>query len=180
MVKNEIVYELRIEEDDELSGIDSISLVSEPAIEVNWIAFKKEAFAGLKVSFEYDDTLSTNRGQELAKRLLSEGDDVHVVTRRSIMQSGQVYKVAEELGIPKNKVHFTNGKLKWETIKRLGIQKHYDNNSDEIKEIKDNAPLTQAIKFELDCPKATQDVETNLKNRQKAIVVAKYGPLNPN
>lgn len=36
------IYELRIEEDDEISGIDSISLVEEPAIEVNWIAFKKE------------------------------------------------------------------------------------------------------------------------------------------
>jgi len=42
MVKKDKTYELRIEEDDELSGIDSISLVSEPAIEVNWLAFKKE------------------------------------------------------------------------------------------------------------------------------------------
>jgi hypothetical protein len=152
MVKNEKVYELKIEEDDAISGIDSISLVSEPAIEVNWIAFKKEAFAGLKVSFDYDDTLSTNRGQELAKRLISEGNDVHIVTRRNIMQSGQVYKTAQELGIPKDNVHFTNGKLKWETIKRLGIQKHYDNNSDEIKAIRDNAPLTQAIKFDFGLP----------------------------
>jgi len=31
-----------------------------------------------------------------------------------------------------------------------------------------------------DCPEATQDVELNLKNRQKAIKVANYGPLNPN
>lgn len=37
----EKIFELRIEEDDELSGIDSISLVDEPAIEVNWIAFSK-------------------------------------------------------------------------------------------------------------------------------------------
>lgn len=35
-------YELRIEEDDEISGIDSISLVEDPAIEIGWIAFKKE------------------------------------------------------------------------------------------------------------------------------------------
>lgn len=38
----ERIFELRIDEDDELSGIDSISLVDEPAIEVNWIAFNKE------------------------------------------------------------------------------------------------------------------------------------------
>lgn len=36
------IFELLIEEDDELSGIDSISLVDEPAIEVNWLAFNKQ------------------------------------------------------------------------------------------------------------------------------------------
>ena len=30
------------------------------------------------------------------------------------------------------------------------------------------------------CPTATQDVKTNLKNRQECIDVAHYGPLNPN
>ncbi len=40
-MKKDKTYELRIEEDDEISGIDSISLVSEPAIEINWIAFNK-------------------------------------------------------------------------------------------------------------------------------------------
>lgn len=42
MIKNEKIFELKIEDDDEISGIDSISLVDEPAIEVNWVAFKKE------------------------------------------------------------------------------------------------------------------------------------------
>jgi hypothetical protein len=40
-MKKDKTYELRIEEDDEVSGIDSISLVSEPAIEINWVAFNK-------------------------------------------------------------------------------------------------------------------------------------------
>ena len=31
-----------------------------------------------------------------------------------------------------------------------------------------------------DCPVATQDIEVNLKNRQKAIDKAQYGPMNPN
>ena len=30
------------------------------------------------------------------------------------------------------------------------------------------------------CPLATQDIEENLKNRQKAIDKANYGPMNPN
>lgn len=31
-----------------------------------------------------------------------------------------------------------------------------------------------------DCPQATKDIATNLKNRQNAIDTAHYGPLNPN
>jgi len=42
MIKKEKIFELKIEEDDDVSGIDSISLVDEPAIEVMWVAFKKE------------------------------------------------------------------------------------------------------------------------------------------
>ena len=42
MIKKDKVYELKIEEDDELSGIDSISLVDTPAIEINWMYFSKE------------------------------------------------------------------------------------------------------------------------------------------
>lgn len=41
MVKKEKIFELKIEEDDDLSGVDSISLVDEPAIEVNWMFFNK-------------------------------------------------------------------------------------------------------------------------------------------
>ena len=41
-MRKDKIFELKIEEDDELSGIDSISLVDEPAIEVNWMFFNKE------------------------------------------------------------------------------------------------------------------------------------------
>jgi hypothetical protein len=41
MIKKDKLFELKIEEDDEVSGIDSISLVDEPAIEINWMYFNK-------------------------------------------------------------------------------------------------------------------------------------------
>ena len=41
MVKKDKVFELRIEEDDDISGIDSISLVDDPAIEINWMYFNR-------------------------------------------------------------------------------------------------------------------------------------------
>lgn len=99
-----------------------------------------------KVSFDFDDTLSTDRGQALAKQKISEGKDVYIVTRRQQSDSAEVYKVADELGITHSKVHFTNGKMKWETIKRLNIGTHYDNNQQEIDLINKNTD-TKGIKF---------------------------------
>ena len=101
---------------------------------------------GNKVSFDFDDTLSTKKGQTLAKRLMTEGKDIHIITRRQESASAEVYKVAEEIGIPRSKIHFTNGKMKWETIKRLGIDVHYDNNQDELDLIDKNTDAV-AIKF---------------------------------
>ena len=45
----------------------------------------------------------------------------------------------------------------------------------------ENKVYKNIIKFQtLGCPSATQNIEVNLKNRQHAIDVAHYGPLNPN
>lgn len=41
MVKRDKIFELKIEEDDELSGVDAVSLVDDPAIEINWMFFNK-------------------------------------------------------------------------------------------------------------------------------------------
>jgi hypothetical protein len=56
MIKKEKVFELKIEDDDDLSGIDSISLVDDPAIEVNWIAFNKEKEHEFHIPDGEDDT----------------------------------------------------------------------------------------------------------------------------
>jgi hypothetical protein len=105
-------------------------------------------FVAQKVSIDYDDTLSTDRGKELAKRLLKEGKDVSIITRRQSDQLDAVRKVADELGIPQDKVHATDGKLKWETIKKLGIEKHIDNNSKELEAIAKNLPNVETEKFD--------------------------------
>lgn len=91
-----------------------------------------------KVSFDFDDTIEYPHIQSIAKRYMSEGYDVYIITRRQESDSEEVYAVADEIGIPRRRVFFTNGAMKWETVKRLNIGKHYDNNEDELSLIREN------------------------------------------
>lgn len=101
---------------------------------------------GNKVSFDYDETISTKRGQELAKQKQDDGKEIYIISRRQSSQNSDVYAVAERLGIPKSRVYFTNGEMKWKTIKRLGIDVHYDNNQKEIDLIDENTDAV-GVKF---------------------------------
>jgi hypothetical protein len=94
----------------------------------------EEHFAGAKVSFDYDDTLSTSRGKELAKKEIASGNTIYIISARS--DKGAMLGVAKDLGIPDSRVYATgSNKAKVEKVKELGISKHYDNNSDVIKEL---------------------------------------------
>ena len=99
-----------------------------------WVVGGPVKFAGEKVSFDYDDTLSTDRGKELAKRLISEGKVVYIISARQDVQN--MLGTAKELGIPEGRVYATgSNKAKVEKVKELGITKHYDNNADVINEL---------------------------------------------
>jgi hypothetical protein len=120
------LYELLINEDEE-TGVDFISLVSSPAIEYDWVAFSAQ-----KISIDYDDTLSTKRGQELASRLIAQGVDLYVISARNDKEG--MLELTNKLGIDLNKVFATgSNKAKVEKVNELGITKHYDNNSDVVK-----------------------------------------------
>ena len=98
----------------------------------------KKAINMNKVSFDFDDTLTQERWQNKAMMLKEEGKTVYIVTRRQEEQNDAVYAIAEKIEVPRSRVYFTNGKMKWETIKRLGIGTHYDNNENEIRLIREN------------------------------------------
>lgn len=115
---------------------------------------------GEDISIDFDDTLSTPKGMEMAKKLIADGNTLHIVTRRNSKDSGEVYKAAEELGIPKNMVHFTNGELKWKTIKEIGAKEHIDNNQNELDAIKENLPDVKTKKFSAAYDKC---IENNIK-----------------
>jgi uncharacterized HAD superfamily protein len=91
-----------------------------------------------KISFDFDDTLSTSKGQEMAQKFIDEGFNVYIVTARNASDSEAVYRIADKIGIPHSRIYFTGGKDKWPVIKRLNIGIHYDNNAEQIKKINEN------------------------------------------
>lgn len=91
-----------------------------------------------RVSFDYDDTLTTEKGQELLKQALNEGKEVYIISRRNKLFGSAVYEIAKKFSISPDKVFLTDGELKWKTIKRLNIGTHYDNNQNELDKIDEN------------------------------------------
>jgi hypothetical protein len=90
----------------------------------------------MKISFDVDGVLDTPQGMALARRKITEGHRVYIITARNEERmAAEVYAIANELGIPRLRVYFTNGEDKWRTIQRLGIELHYDNNEEQITKI---------------------------------------------
>lgn len=88
-------------------------------------------FIAEKVSIDYDGVLSTDKGKELAKRLISDGYTVYIISARNDVEG--MLSVADSLGIPKERVYATgSNKAKMEKVAELGIEKHYDNNEDVV------------------------------------------------
>ena len=82
---------------------------------------------GEKVSFDWDGVLSTRLGKALAQKEIQAGSTVYIISARS--NASTMYSVADQLGIPRERVIATGSNLKKaEMIKKLGIDTHYDNN----------------------------------------------------
>jgi hypothetical protein len=271
MVKNDKVFELRIDDEDELSGIDSISLVDEPAIEVNWMFFNKEK----EHEFHIPDGEDEKYIQKLVEKaqneqeLFNEGWVVHNIqilgkdgfvstspnapseedeeeynvrykyilnpkisenpiiktTRdfcKTLINRNYVWRI-EDMEQTQN--DFGDSALVWRggfNCRHVWARIEYKKDATIVNKASvnkgkvtvggfptDMIPDTRVLgmdqpstvtsktlanpspstvrnlglskeKFQEDCPEATQNVEVNLKNRQRAIDEAHYGPLNPN
>lgn len=100
----------------------------------------------MRVSFDYDGTLSTERGKRLAAEKIQAGYHVYILTARDESDSETVYNTAAELGISKSDVVFTNGRDKWPYCQQHRIDTHYDNNAEQVRKILTNTD-TKAILF---------------------------------
>jgi soluble P-type ATPase len=88
-----------------------------------------------KVSFDYDETLTTAKMMKKAKELIATGINVYIISARH--RAVPMFSRADELGIPKGRIYATgSNKAKVEKILELDIDVHYDNNPDIIEALK--------------------------------------------
>ena len=102
--------------------------------------YKTEMASKEKISFDYDGTLSTEKGKKLAKKLISEGNTLYIISARQDKQG--MISTAKEVGIPVGRVYATgSNKAKIEKVNELGIDTHYDNNPSIINALKEKGKL---------------------------------------
>jgi len=87
-----------------------------------------------KISFDFDGTINTDKGLQMALEYKKKGSVVYIISARSDKQS--MYPRANKAGVLFSRIFATgSNKAKIDKIRELGIDTHYDNNPDVIKEL---------------------------------------------
>lgn len=87
------------------------------------------------------DTLNPNQGMiQRIRDLASKGRILKIVTSRSDSQLSDISNFVEKHDLPISAIHATNGDDKVHTLKELGSTLHFDDDSHEIRQIKEHLP----------------------------------------
>jgi hypothetical protein len=99
----------------------------------------------MKISFDFDSTLSRKDVQSFVKELIAVGHEVWIVTSRGSTgpalekgwwwvekQNADLFAVAESVGIPKERIVFTEHADKIEFLEGKGFVVHVDDDPDEL------------------------------------------------
>lgn len=96
----------------------------------------------MKISFDFDDTINTQRGKELAIKEVAKGNEVYIISARRDKEG--MLRIADEVGIPHSRVYATgSNEEKVKKVRELGIERHIDNSSEVIAKL----PKTVGKKF---------------------------------
>lgn len=112
----------------------------------------------MKISFDFDGTLSRKDVQEFAKRLIDLGHDIWITTSRTSTESAiskgwhwvekqnqELYDVAESVGIPTQNIVFTELVKKIEFLKGKNFILHIDDDVDELMAIVESRDACKPI-----------------------------------
>ena len=105
----------------------------------------------MRISFDFDSTLAEKRMQKVAVKFITDGHDVYITTSRmdhyeheyAKRWNDDVYKVADQLGIARENVQFTNCDIKANYLK--GFDMHFDDDIVEIQCIEQKVPECACI-----------------------------------
>lgn len=146
-----------------------------------------------KVSFDFDNSLRNHDGSDILptheklKKHLANNDKVIIVTRRHPDDehsglNGEDVKnyVKEKFG--DLQVIFTDSDLKWETLEKEGISRHYDDDINEIKAInnhtdiegvlvKDGKGIDNKAKDKVSVKEEKKETITEVKDAKDAVVL---------
>jgi len=95
----------------------------------------------MKISFDFDSTLSRKDVQEYCKCLIQDGHDIWITTSRVKEFNGAIHDhtdlilVAQTLDIPENKIHFTNAEFKASYLQLNNFDIHIDDDRFELERI---------------------------------------------
>lgn len=128
----------------------------------------------MKVSFDFDNTITTPSIQNYAKQLVDRGIEVWIVTARmgfgkepSKSWNDDLFEIAEKIGIKKENIHFCCMKNKSDFLKDKGFVFHIDDDNIELSIIKrqtDVKPIQifNNRKWMLDCENALNNYNNKL------------------
>ena len=101
----------------------------------------------MKASFDFDSTLDIPSVQKFAKKLVRKGIEVWIVTSRVSERFGNpnwnfdLFRVAREVGIKEENIHFTEGDDKWKFLKDKGFLFHLDDDCIELELLEENTKV---------------------------------------
>lgn len=111
----------------------------------------------MKVSFDFDSCLSEDDIQKIAGVFIkSPLCQTFIITSRSndeFNKNIDLFKLAGNLGIKSENIHFTNGEYKWKKIKELQITFHFDDMEDEVHLINANGGCAFLYNFDIQMTK---------------------------
>lgn len=107
----------------------------------------------MKISFDYDCTLGEKIIQKLVAFLLLTDAEIYVITARNfgMDHNRDLYNICKRLGIPDERIFFTEGAFKWRKIKELGIVMHFDDVPEECELIIKNTTCLPLLLWDEVC-----------------------------
>lgn len=88
-----------------------------------------------RISFDFDYTMTRKDVRSIAEHLISQGYELWIVTSRysnDYAMNEKVFTTAEELGIPSQRIIFTNRVPKIEFLEGKNFLIHFDDDVDEL------------------------------------------------